>query len=568
MRLTVVLLSILILFIIELNGQDETGASGTDFKVVTEGEVTDINLKTDFIHSTNPGNVAKHTLEGSEIYNSTDNLNKDEEETVNSPINKSAWSPLAYGLDKYLGCAYSYPQQTDFTYYWNQITPENAGKWGSVEGTRDNMSWSGLDETYQLAMDSNLVYKHHVLVWGAQQPGWMAALDSAEQHDELVEWFTGVAERYPGLDQIEVVNEPLHQPPDDAHEGGYIGALGGTGTTGWDWVIESFSMAREIFSDTTVLMINEYGIMNSATATDQYLEIIRLLQDNDSLVDAIGIQAHGFSHDATNEVILRNLDSLATTGLPIYLTELDIDGLTDYQQVHRYMRLFPLFWEYPAVQGITLWGFRPGMWRSDQGAYLIDENGEERPALLWLRAYLKNEFVPNESVTISTETGLTSIDSDDGTLQMTAEILPDTATLKTAYWTVSDEDIATIDQNGLLTAHTDGTVTVTAMSLELYSEISDQIDITISNQVSDIESIAGAGNIRIYPNPSEGGRFTIDGMKDITSVTILNIYGKLIYSNSIEYQSSIDIDLNIPAGLYIVRLSDGERFYHAKITVW
>jgi len=499
------------------------------------------------------------------IYYTVDNLNKGEAGSIYPPGEEPIGPPLAYGLDKFLGCGYGPDSRRDFAGYWNQVTPGNAGKWGWVEGTRDNMVWTDLDEAYQVAMDSNYVFKHHVLVWGAQQPSWVAALDSAEQRAELEEWFTAVADRYPGIDQVEVVNEPLHQPPDDSHEGGYIGALGGSGATGWDWVIEAFRMARTAFTDTTVLMINEYGIMDNTTNTDNYLELIHLLQAEDTLIDAIGFQAHGFSHNASNETILRNIDSLAGTGLPVYVTELDIDGLTDLQQVHGYMNLFPLFWEHPAIQGITLWGFRPGMWRGDQGAYLIDEFGVERPAMLWLRAYLKDEFVSNESIIISTSTGESSIDTDNGTLQMVAEVLPSTSTLQTVHWTVSDANVATIDKNGLLKAITDGTVTVTGRSLEYESDLSDQMDITISNQVDDIESITGAENIRIYPNPSDGGRFTIDGMQDISSVTILDLYGKQIITHDIDYQRNIDISLDVPAGLYIVRLSDGTRFYHTKI---
>jgi hypothetical protein len=316
-----------------------------------------------------------------------------------------------------------------------------------------------------------------------------------------------------------------------------------------------------------VLMINEYGIMNSNDNTDQYLELIHLLQAEDTLIDAIGFQAHGFSHTGTNETFLRNIDTLASTGLPIYVTELDVDGLTDLQQVHGYMNLFPLFWEHPAIKGITLWGFRPGMWRTAQGAYLIDEFGVERPAMLWLRAYLKNEFVPNESITLYTSTGESSIDTDDGTLQILAEILPDTSTLTTLYWTVNNTEVATIDQDGLLTALSDGTVTVTANSLELDSDVSDEIEITVSGQVSDIESIAGAENIRIYPNPSNDGCFTIDGMQDIISVTVLDMNGKQIIAHDICNQTSIDIHLDMPAGLYIVRLSDGSGVYYAKIAV-
>lgn len=31
------------------------------------------------------------------------------------------------------------------------MTPENAGKWGSVESTRDTMNWGQLDTAYTLA---------------------------------------------------------------------------------------------------------------------------------------------------------------------------------------------------------------------------------------------------------------------------------------------------------------------------------------------------------------------------------------------------------------------------------
>ncbi|MES1263588.1 MAG: hypothetical protein ABUL69_04475, partial [Peristeroidobacter soli] len=54
---------------------------------------------------------------------------------------RPAGSPLAAGLSKYLGSAHS-PSPTDpnqtnpslnFAAYWNQVTPENGGKWGSAQ---------------------------------------------------------------------------------------------------------------------------------------------------------------------------------------------------------------------------------------------------------------------------------------------------------------------------------------------------------------------------------------------------------------------------------------------------
>lgn len=82
-----------------------------------------------------------------------------------------------------------------------------------------------------------------------------------------------------------------------------------------------------------------------------------------------------------------NLDLLASTGLPIMVTELDIDGPTDEVQLAEYRRIFPVFWEHPSVIGVTLWGWRPGLWRSRQGANLVRQDGSHRPAFDWLLEY-------------------------------------------------------------------------------------------------------------------------------------------------------------------------------------
>ena len=89
--------------------------------------------------------------------------------------------PLGEGLDRFVCLGIGPSQQVDYEYYWNQLTPGNAGKWGSVEGTRDQMNWDELDTYYELAQTSDLPFRFHVLVWGNQQPGWIAALPPDEQ---------------------------------------------------------------------------------------------------------------------------------------------------------------------------------------------------------------------------------------------------------------------------------------------------------------------------------------------------------------------------------------------------
>ncbi len=296
--------------------------------------------------------------------------------------------PIATGQTKFLGDAYSPPQATSFTAYWNQVTPENAGKWGSAEATRGTFVWTDLDTAYQVAKSNGFPFKMHNLVWGQQQPAWIETLSPADQLTEIQTWFGAVAARYPGIDLIDVVNEPLHNPPNHTGNGGgnYIDALGGAGATGWDWVINAFRLARADFPSAK-LLINEFGVSNDMTEMQQYIQIIKLLQAQ-GLIDGVGVQAHAFETRTDAATQKANLDLLAATGLPIYISEMDIDGLTDEAQLADYQRIFPVFWEHPAVKGVTLWGFRIGHWRTAEGDYLVLSNGAERPALVWLKNYV------------------------------------------------------------------------------------------------------------------------------------------------------------------------------------
>lgn len=297
---------------------------------------------------------------------------------------------LAHGHTKFLGGAYSPVQSVNFSAYFNQVTPENAGKWGAVEVERDVMRWDDLDAAYAFARKNDMPFKLHVLVWGNQQPAWIEQLPPEEQREEIEEWFAALAERYPDLDQIEVVNEPLNDPPSKPGEGGgnYLEALGGTGQSGWDWVLGSFRLARAHFPRAK-LLINEFSIMNNARDAERYRQLIELLK-KEGTIDAVGIQAHSFETRALNDALLKNLEQISGAGLPIYITEFDVDGIEDDEQLADFQRLFPMLWEHPAVRGFTFWGYRPGMWRTQQGAFLAHENGAERKALVWLRQYLSD----------------------------------------------------------------------------------------------------------------------------------------------------------------------------------
>lgn len=307
--------------------------------------------------------------------------------------------PMATGKDKFLGSAWSPGEASvQFDRYFNKLTLENAGKWGSIEPTRDNYNWAQAEEAYALAKQNGWPFHWHVLVWGNQQPAWLESLPPEEQLEEIKELWALIAEKFPDIDYMEVVNEPLHDPPFGATNGNYGDALGGRAADSeygqWTWIVNAFKLARQYFPKAR-LMLNDYSITNDGNATTRYLEIITLLQSM-KLIDIIGDQAHGFSttEPAPMPNHRANLDRLAATGLPIHITELDIPGLDDEVQLANYKRIFPVFWEHPAVQGITLWGYHQDThWRRTSGDWLMWGNqseGAQRPALTWLVSYVSN----------------------------------------------------------------------------------------------------------------------------------------------------------------------------------
>jgi endo-1,4-beta-xylanase len=307
----------------------------------------------------------------------------------------SAAQPLAKGKSKFLGSSLS-SARTDFATYWNQVTPENAGKWGSAEPSQGNYNWTPLDDIYNFAISNSLPYKHHNLVWGNQQPSWIGSLDSAGQRAAVDHWIDTVAQRYGSTTLVDVVNEPFHAPPS------YMNALGGTGKTGWDWVITVFQMARNHFFHGVKLLLNEYNVLQDNGVTTNYIALIDTLNAR-KLIDGIGIQGHYFEFKSPAGAaspytypigtLKSNLDRLAATGLPVYISEFDINEAADSTQLQNYQTYFPLFWENPGVKGITLWGYVQGLtWQTN--AYLVRSNGSERPALKWIRRYMATPQAP------------------------------------------------------------------------------------------------------------------------------------------------------------------------------
>ncbi len=337
--------------------------------------------------------------------------------------------PLAHCHSKYLGCIMpssyrGYVVHETWGKYWNQVTPENAGKWGSCEPTRDNYDWADLDEMYNYAIANDIPFKQHVFVWGTQQPEWIAGLSIAEQRDEIEEWYSDFAARYPKTAIIDVVNESLEGHAPDL---GFLAAMGGHNdgasqpflaanadkygpyNTGWDFIIFAFAKARHYFPNAQ-LVLNDYNIINDVANINAHLEIVKILKDR-GLIDVVGFQGHDFSmNNLSASQLQKNLDLLASAGLPVHLTELDMSAPTPEALKLLYEEKFPVIWEHPAIEGVTLWGYIEGHnWIENGG--LIKEDGTELAPMIWLKEYLA---CPDESSSF-----LKTLETDQGSLTPT-----------------------------------------------------------------------------------------------------------------------------------------------------
>ncbi len=160
--------------------------------------------------------------------------------------------------------------------------------------------------------------------------------------------------------------------------------MGGSGKTGWDWVIWAFKKAR-IYFPHSKLLINENSILSDSKITQNYIAIIDTLKSR-GLIDGIGCQGHSLENVDTS-IIRTNLNSLASTGLPIYISEYEVIASDAAAQLEIYKKQFPLFWTYPDIKGITFWGYiEYQMW--SKYAYLLTFLLEEQPAMAWISNYL------------------------------------------------------------------------------------------------------------------------------------------------------------------------------------
>ena len=305
----------------------------------------------------------------------------------------SASAQLSSNKDKFLGnitTSYNvdYGKEKFYT-LWNQITPENESKWDAIEGSRrGSFNFSGADRAYNYAKQHNFPFKYHTFIWGGQYPGWMNSLSKEEQYKAIEEMMDAVKEHYPDLPLIDVVNEavPGHNPAP------YKAALGGDGKTGYDWIIKAFEMAHERWPD-AILIYNDFNTFQWQRT--EFIELVRILRDAGAPIDAYGCQSHDLTDMNETDFKAAMNEIQNALKMPMYSTEYDIGTSDDALQLQRYKEQIPYMWEADYVAGVTLWGYIYGKtWTTDGNSGII-RDGEDRPAMTWLREYMATDAAKN-----------------------------------------------------------------------------------------------------------------------------------------------------------------------------
>jgi len=329
---------------------------------------------------------------------------------------------------------------------FNQITAENDMKWQLIhprEGA-DGYEFGPADAFVNFGSSNKMTVVGHTLVWHSQTPNWVfagtnpapvvtnaAPLAAANTNapgtnrfgpgrfgggfgryngprasrDELLQRMRDhihtVVGRYKGkVKSWDVVNEALA----DGNGTNVLRSSLWLEIIGPDFIAKAFQYAHEA-DPKAILRYNDYGLENAAKRK-KLITLIKSLQAQTVPVHAIGSQAH-LNVSITFETMDQTLAEIATLGLPIHITELDVNtaaggqhgfgaevtnntattqgGLisdADRKLTDAYAGIFRAFLKHrDSVKMVTFWGANDAnSWRAQGKPLLFDGNNQPKPA--------------------------------------------------------------------------------------------------------------------------------------------------------------------------------------------
>ena len=176
---------------------------------------------------------------------------------------------------------------------------------------------------------------------------------------------------------------------------------------------------------------------------------------------------------------------------------------------------------------------------------------------------ISNQLIPSASITVTGTNNATAIITDNGTLQLAANVLPVNATDKTVTWSiVNGSEFASISNTGLVTAADNGIITLRATAND-GSGAYGSIIITISNQIIPVTgiTITGAGGKTTIS--ADNGSLQLSASVLPGTATDKSLTWSLVNGNSLAIISNTGLVTALDNGNITVRASanDGSGVY-------
>ena len=333
------------------------------------------------------------------------------------------------------------------TRQFNQITAENDMKWQLVHPQvgANGYDFAPADAFVNFGLSNRMQIVGHTLVWHSQTPNWVfagtnpppiitnappavAAVTNAPGTNRFGggRFGPGGFGRYDGPRASR--EELLQRMHDHIHSvvGRYKGKVkvwdvvneaiaDGNGTNilrnslwfeiiGPDFLAKAFQYAHEADPE-AILRYNDYGLENPGKRR-KLIQLVKSLQELNVPIHAIGSQTH-INVATTYETLDQTLTELATLGLPIHITELDVNGAqagqrstgadvaanaagtqgglvedADRKLANAYAGAFRAFLKHTdSVKMVTFWGVNDAVsWRSGGKPLLFDGDDQPKPA--------------------------------------------------------------------------------------------------------------------------------------------------------------------------------------------
>jgi endo-1,4-beta-xylanase len=327
--------------------------------------------------------------------------------------------------------------------HFNHVVAENDMKWQLIHPRpgADGYDFEPADALIAFAHSNNMAVAGHTLVWHSQTPNWVfegthlpPAQPPAEpanarpaagrpggpggfggfrgfdlngpraSREELLERMREhihtVVGRYKGKVKVwDVVNEAISDGgPDVLRRSPWSVIIGP------DFIAKAFEYAHEADPD-AILRYNDYGLENPEKRS-KLIKLIKSLQAENVPITAIGSQAH-CNVSTTFEQMDKALTEIATLGLPIHITELDVNSVAAGQRgtgadiganasatqgalvddvekrlADAYAGLFRAFVKHKdAIDVVTFWGVNDAVsWRARGQPLLFDGKNQPKPA--------------------------------------------------------------------------------------------------------------------------------------------------------------------------------------------